>query len=804
MTDPSRQTTPPAGPPRILVVHEQSAAASAGQISDHLERAGFVCRNISLDQPEDLSGVHLIVLHLSAGMDSRHVGDISSGAQAAAVPVIVVAKPAAADQLAGSLTGIRIIEISDPITSAELEQLQAEASSFLGLSPQPGDAQGLGPIQGAGSIPALSGGWGPTQWNPNATTPPSGTPSPPVRPAPVEPTMIAPRGTPPASPPASAPATWAPMATRASAGPVGIQVGDVLNHIFEVKRFIAGGGMGEVFEGVNINTDERVAIKVMLPALAADPNVIAMFRKEARTLTRLQHESLVSYRVLAEEPRLGVLYIVTEYVDGINLADALGTLNPTPADLKVLLRRLASGLRAAHDLGAIHRDISPDNVILENGRLDRPKVIDFGIAKDLDAGSATIVGDGFAGKLSYVAPEQLGDFGRSVGPWTDVYSLALVILAVATGRNVAMGGSLVDAVDRRRAGPDLSEVPSELRAILEAMLRPDPAQRIRSMDEVLVKLDLGPSARAGESASPPAAPRPASSQSSSRPIIIGGAVGLGALAVILAIFLLGRANEVATPDKGPPVVSRPAGNPAEAARAAIDSVLPQVGCSWLEIVGIQGGAEDLRVSMTGVAGSTTRAQAAVSSALEAAGLAADLDFAEVAPISQGGCSALDAYRQIRADEGDRLSVPQRQFEIQSRPDAGPGAGPGATAPVRLAIGDPALDFTVYGIDPNGELTAIFTSRGDFREMLASAAAEGLRGIEDLGNDSLKYSIDVTHQGWSGILLITGSGPFDQSTISPPLGQRGPDWVQSFSRTAAQRNWRSEMVWFRTVDREPNT
>ena len=93
-----------------------------------------------------------------------------------------------------------------------------------------------------------------------------------------------------------------------------IQIGDVLNHIFEVKRFIARGGMGEVFEGINVNSDERVAIKVILPRLAGrSPTSMAMFRKEARTLTRLSHPALVQYRVLAQEPQLGVLYIVTEY-----------------------------------------------------------------------------------------------------------------------------------------------------------------------------------------------------------------------------------------------------------------------------------------------------------------------------------------------------------------------------------------------------------------------------------------------------------------------------------------------------------
>ena len=110
----------------------------------------------------------------------------------------------------------------------------------------------------------------------------------------------------------------------------------MLNHIFEVKRFIARGGMGEVFEGANAITEERVAIKVMLPALAADPNVISLFRREAKTLTRLHHEAVVQYRVLAQEPQLGVLYIVTEYIDGTNLSDVLGTLSATPAELAAL------------------------------------------------------------------------------------------------------------------------------------------------------------------------------------------------------------------------------------------------------------------------------------------------------------------------------------------------------------------------------------------------------------------------------------------------------------------------------------
>src|ERR1700722_3168594 len=309
--------------------------------------------------------------------------------------------------------------------------------------------------------------------------PPTTGPEPAAAPPPAAATTAAPPPPPPRPPPPGAP----------PAAPGRVSVGDVLNGIYEVKRLIARGGMGEVYEGVNINSDERVAIKVMLPSLAADAKVQAMFRKEARTLTRLAPPAVVQYRVLAHEPLLNVLYIVTEFVDGVELTAVLGQIHQDSSELRSLIRRLQDGLRPAHALGAVPRDMSPDNVLLPNSRLDRARIIDFGAAKALDPSKAPIVGDGFAGKLAYVAPEQFGDFGREIGPWTDVYSLGLVILAVATGRDVDMGSTLVEAVDKRRQGVDLTPIPEDLRPIMERMLAADPAKRARSMDEVLAMLD---------------------------------------------------------------------------------------------------------------------------------------------------------------------------------------------------------------------------------------------------------------------------------------------------------------------------
>src|SRR5258708_14508526 len=139
-------------------------------------------------------------------------------------------------------------------------------------------------------------------------------------------------------------------------------------------------------------TGGGVAIKALLRSLAADPKVIALFQREATTLTRLNHEALVQYRTLAKEPQSGILYIVTEYIDGVELGATLDGIDRSEEELRLLMARLASGLAAAHRLGAIHRDMSPDNVMLPGGDLHHAKIIDFGIAKATESALQTLIG----------------------------------------------------------------------------------------------------------------------------------------------------------------------------------------------------------------------------------------------------------------------------------------------------------------------------------------------------------------------------------------------------------------------------
>jgi eukaryotic-like serine/threonine-protein kinase len=657
---------------------------------------------------------------------------------------------------------------------------------------------------------------------------PSGAGLPPAPPAAAPPVDL-----PPPPPPSTPPQNSRPSAISEGNIAPGmlreIQIGDVLNHIFEVKRFIARGGMGEVFEGINVNSDERVAIKVMLPSLAADANVLAMFRKEARTLTRLSHPALVQYRVLAQEPQLGVFYIVTEFVDGKNLSDVIAELKPSPQDLTRLLKRLAEGLSAAHALGAIHRDISPDNVMLEEGQLAGAKIIDFGIAKDLDPGSATIIGDGFAGKLNYVAPEQLGDFNRSIGPWTDVYSLGLLILAVAMRKDVDMGGTLVNAVDKRRAGPDLSAAPDELRPLLELMVKADPAARPQSMGEVLELLKNPPKAKASASepivqhspaapvATPPPSPPKAEAPPTPKPVIPPKSVeagpglgawikehvplvagGVGALVLLAAAGAYfgmsgGAGSKSAKPGQASGVTDVTGIDPIAATTAALNEGLPSVGCTWLDVAQVSATDKGVLVALRGVAGKPADAQGQIARLLAAKKMRVSaIDFQDVSPIEATECGPLDALRQIRDVTGGRISVPQRQFEMSKLTSGAYAGSIGAKAVVNFNFTDPNVEVALFGLEPSGKISQLTTQKSEL-----------VGGSEDLGNNQYRLTIDVNHAGWSGLLLLSGNKPFDGSLLVGPSGSRSGDWSARFLAVAKERNWKSEMVWFKTVDEQPN-
>ena len=155
-----------------------------------------------------------------------------------------------------------------------------------------------------------------------------------------------------------------------------------------------------------------------------------------------------------------------------------------------MLRRVASGLDKAHRAGVVHRDLSPDNVILEDGHVEHAKLIDFGIAKSTALGAGTLLQGQFAGKFNWVSPEQLGAFGGAVDGRSDIYSLALVTAAASKGAVLPMGASIVDAVGKRSGVPDLSGVDEGAgAAAVSWMLQPDPARGLTAWRKVMAAVD---------------------------------------------------------------------------------------------------------------------------------------------------------------------------------------------------------------------------------------------------------------------------------------------------------------------------
>ncbi len=576
------------------------------------------------------------------------------------------------------------------------------------------------------------------------------------------------------------------------ANPGQIQIGALLNGIYEVKRFIARGGMGEVYEGVNVNTEERVAIKVILQHLAADPNVRQMFLREAQTLTKLGHPALVAYRLAAQEPTLGVFYIVTEFVDGKSLADLLGSTKPDEAQLIALTKRLAEGLRAAHEFKVYHRDMSPDNVLCVGGRLAEAKVIDFGIAKDAGASSATIIGDGFAGKLNYVAPEQFGDYGREIGPWTDVYSLALVILAVANGKAVPMGATLIEAIEKRREGVDLTPIPERLRPVIAKMLEPDPKNRFRDMDQVVealqaLRTEAGfeptvvlPSGGAGAT---PAAAKPGGP---SRGMLIGGGVGAAVLVGVAAVV-------------GMQLTKPKAPSGADAA-AVIEKALPTLACSWIEVADVKQTDGNVSVTLTGASRDPASAVKTIVDALNAAKMGSvTTDTTSVAQLAPEACGTVDTFRKFRASASVGRWVTPQAREFHFRANAACGNDPKQALAV-IEVDKPpggSDDIALIGMESSGKAQVLFSSIDDFKQ-LKSVVPPGMFAEQP---QKLQLNLCNDKPVATGVLVIRGASPFDLGLpdIRSEAALPTVAFPASFEKMAREKGWRTQMAWYRVVE-----
>ena len=217
---------------------------------------------------------------------------------------------------------------------------------------------------------------------------------------------------------------------------------------YEVERLLGQGGMGSVFLGRDIVLDRPVAIKVVAPELAGAEAIRERFLQEARLVARLRHPNIVAVYAAGEAD--GLLYFVMELVEGESLRDRLTRDTRMDGDAgTIVLRDLARALAYAHEHGVVHRDVKPENILLDN-RSGNALLVDFGVARALAGGDARVTMTGYTlGSPKYMSPEQASG-ERDLDGRSDVYSLGLVGYEMFSG-TAAVSATTPGAAIRRRA-----------------------------------------------------------------------------------------------------------------------------------------------------------------------------------------------------------------------------------------------------------------------------------------------------------------------------------------------------------------
>jgi eukaryotic-like serine/threonine-protein kinase len=252
----------------------------------------------------------------------------------------------------------------------------------------------------------------------------------------------------------------------------------MLSRRYRVERRIATGGMSEVWMATDTVLDRRVAVKLLKPALAADPVVIERLRREAVAAARLNHPGIVSvFDTVEDGGRQGV---VMELIDGRSLRAILDERHQLRViDTVAIGRAVAAALQVAHKTGIVHRDVKPGNILITND--GHVKLADFGIAKAVAARDDLTADNVMMGTAKYLSPEQV--LGRPVDGRADLYSLGLVLYECLAGRvPFAADNDAATAVARIHDDPPplvtaRSDVPTPVADAIHALLARDPARR---------------------------------------------------------------------------------------------------------------------------------------------------------------------------------------------------------------------------------------------------------------------------------------------------------------------------------------
>src|SRR5690625_3755536 len=266
-------------------------------------------------------------------------------------------------------------------------------------------------------------------------------------------------------------------------------VGHLLNERYRIKRRIGGGGMANVYLGFDLILERDVAIKVLRMEFVNDPEFVERFDREAQAATSLSHPNIVNIYDVGEED--DILYIVMEYVDGLTLKEYIQKHGPLSVEKAIdIMDQLTAAIQHAHETGLIHRDIKPQNVLInQNGTV---KVTDFGIAVALSATALTQT-NSVLGSVHYLSPEQAR--GGKATKKSDIYSLGIVFYELLTGQLPFSGQSPISIALKHLQSETPSvrsivpDIPQSVENIVLQATAKDPFHRYESVYEMETALN---------------------------------------------------------------------------------------------------------------------------------------------------------------------------------------------------------------------------------------------------------------------------------------------------------------------------
>jgi hypothetical protein len=281
------------------------------------------------------------------------------------------------------------------------------------------------------------------------------------------------------------------------------RAGTIVGQRYVIRRFIARGGMGEVFEAFDQELQERVALKTVNATASDDPGAVRRLKAEVQLARRVSHPSVCRIYDFGThvDAKTGaqISFLTMEFIDGTTLGRQVRLGGAIPIEqTRAWARGLLLGLSAAHEAGVLHRDFKSDNVMLrEEGRLLHAVILDFGLARALDQRSqhSSTNERGLIGTFAYIAPEQLEGHAHSIA--SDIYAFGVVWFEMLTGElpfglTSSPAVTTLERLTRRAPAPSSKNplVSTDLDSIVLGCLERSPSDRFKSAGEVLARLDL--------------------------------------------------------------------------------------------------------------------------------------------------------------------------------------------------------------------------------------------------------------------------------------------------------------------------